>query len=258
MSKIEIDFNTLKYNLYQILNVSPDADDIKIKKSFMKIIKTFHPDKNSELEEDIYYHIILSNQILLNKVSRKKYDDYLFAKVENFSELKESFNKINFDQYFPKKNISNDHFNNKINELNKKHGYTEDISSTTVIDRFNKMKDQRIKIEIEKEEFSNIEEFNKKFNFYKSDGKFKNQIIENKDDSSELSTYIIGENYTRLGDLDKLYVEDSFHNPKYSSLDKAFLLLPNNENATLIKTQDEKIKDYQTQTINLKNQTINL
>jgi DnaJ-class molecular chaperone len=66
MSKIEIDFNSIKYNLYEILNVTKDVDEQKIKKSFMKIIKNFHPDKNSELEEDIYYHIILANQILLN------------------------------------------------------------------------------------------------------------------------------------------------------------------------------------------------
>lgn len=255
MSKIEIDFNTLKYNLYQILNVPSNADDTKIKKSFMKIIKTFHPDKNSELEEDIYYHIILSNQILLNKISRKKYDEYLLDKVENFTELKESFNKINLEQYFPKKNISNECFNNKINELNKKHGYTEDISSIPIMERFNKMKDQRSKIEIEKVEFSNIEDFNKKFNFYKSDGKFKTQIIEVKDGqntSTELSTYTMGENYTKLGDLDKLYVEDSTHNSKYSSLDRAFLLLPNIENDLLIKTPEEKIKEYQNQTVKLK------
>ena len=63
---IEIDFNTLKYNLYEILNVDINDDDKKIKKKFIHVIKNFHPDKNSELEEDIYYHIILANQILLN------------------------------------------------------------------------------------------------------------------------------------------------------------------------------------------------
>jgi DnaJ-class molecular chaperone len=63
MSKIEIDFNNLKYNLYELLNVKQSDDSIKIKKKFMKVIKNFHPDKNSTLEEDIYYHIILANQI---------------------------------------------------------------------------------------------------------------------------------------------------------------------------------------------------
>ena len=63
---MSIDFNTLKYNLYTILNVSNDADNVTIKTKFMKIIKNFHPDKNTELEEEIYYHIILANQVLLN------------------------------------------------------------------------------------------------------------------------------------------------------------------------------------------------
>ena len=48
MSKIEIDFNNLKYNLYELLNIQPDADTTKIKKNFMKVIKNFHPDKNSD------------------------------------------------------------------------------------------------------------------------------------------------------------------------------------------------------------------
>ena len=93
MSKIEIDFNNIKYNLYEILNINEDADESKIKKSFMKIIKTFHPDKNSELEEDIYYHIILANQILLNKESRKKYDSFIDDSADTYGELKDKFNK---------------------------------------------------------------------------------------------------------------------------------------------------------------------
>mgnify|MGYP000055831064 FL=1 len=93
MSKVEIDFNNLKYNLYEILNIPTNSDDVKIKKSFMKIIKNFHPDKNTELEEDIYYHIILANQILLNKESRRKYDDFLVGTAETFHELKNSFKK---------------------------------------------------------------------------------------------------------------------------------------------------------------------
>ena len=88
MSKVEIDFNNLKYNLYEILNIPTNSDDVKIKKNFMKIIKNFHPDKNSELEEEIYYHIILANQILLNKESRKKYDEFSACSAETFHELK--------------------------------------------------------------------------------------------------------------------------------------------------------------------------
>jgi DnaJ-class molecular chaperone len=78
----------------EILNVKSESDESKIRKSFIKLIKTFHPDKNSKLEEDIYYHIILSNQILLNKESRIKYDKFLEAKIDNFNELKGGFSKL--------------------------------------------------------------------------------------------------------------------------------------------------------------------
>ena len=128
MSKIEIDFNSLKYNLYEILNVPRDVDDVKVKKSFMKIIKNFHPDKNSELEEEIYYHIIMSNQVLLNKDSRKKYDEFLAGSADTYTELKNNFNKNikEIEQYFPDKDLSQAQFANKLEELNKKHGYLND------------------------------------------------------------------------------------------------------------------------------------
>jgi curved DNA-binding protein CbpA len=239
MSKIEIDFNNLKYNLYELLNVNNDDDETKIKKKFMRIIKKFHPDKNSELEEDIYYHIILANQILLNKESRKKYDVYLQDKSEIFTELKDSFNKTIKNQPTDKKqNISL--FNNKVKELNEKHGYKENISES-VIDKFDFIKENRT-INIEKENIKNMEEFNTKFNSYKVDGKFKDQIIEYKDTPAELSTYVIGEQYTNLADIDKLYVDDSVQSSKYSSLDRAFTLQPNiKHNNTDIK---EKMQEY--------------
>ena len=146
MSKIEINFDDLKYNLYEILNTPANSDEPKIKKSFMKIIKTFHPDKSSELEENIYYHIILANQILLNKESRKKYDEYLVSKSENHVELKSSFNKAvkNINETVPNKSESTQLFNNKIDMLNKKHGFNEENLNESVLDRFNKIKNRDI------------------------------------------------------------------------------------------------------------------
>lgn len=259
MSKVEIDFNSLKYNLYEVLNVPPDSDDTKIKKSFMKLVKTFHPDKNSEIEEEIFNHIILSNQILLNKETRRKYDDYLFTKALTFSELKDTFNKTsqNLDQFFDNKDTSHNKFNLKIDELNKKHGYSEDIYTESILEKFNKVKGSRNNdINITKENFVNIDEFNNKFSSNKTEGKFKNQIVEYKDSPSELSTYVIGEHYTNLGDIDKLYIEDSVQSSKYSSLDRAFLLQPVN---SIIpnKNTAEKMKEYQSQTEIYKNMKVN-
>ena len=246
MSKIEIDFNNLKYNLYEILNVKEDADDVKIKKSFMKIVKIFHPDKNKELEEDIYNHIILANQILLNKESRKKYDEYLYGKANNFLELKQNFNKSMDDikSNMPKTPDMN-LFNNKIEELNKKHNYNKNIDSENVMDKFKQIKNSRDIIKIQKEDFNTIDEFNSKFTHGKEYGRFKDQLVEYKQ-NYELSSYTINDNYTQLGDIDKLYVEDSVQNSKFSSLDRAFMLQPiikyNND-----KSLDEKMKEYQSQ-----------
>ena len=257
MSKVEIDFNNLKYNLYELLNVRPDADSHKIKKSFIKIIKTFHPDKNSDLEEDIYYHIILANQILYDDNSRRKYDEFINNTAESFKELKTSFNKSikDIEKHLPSKNTSVQEFKSKINELNQKHGYDE-ILSESVMDRFSKIKEKResYQINIEKEKFKNIKEFNDKFNTNKSiGGKFQDQIIEFKGQPQELSSYVVGEQYTSIGDLDKLYVEDSILSSKFSSLDKAFMIQSVSQSDIITKSAKEKMSEYQNQTSNYNN-----
>jgi curved DNA-binding protein CbpA len=255
MSKIEIDFNNLKYNLYELLNVQMSDDSTKIKKNFMKVIKNFHPDKNSDLEEEIYYHIILANQVLLDKTSRKKYDDFINGTAETFKELKTSFSKSikDVEQYFQNKDTSTHTFNSKIEELNKKHGYNNN-QSETVAERFKKIKDKRNDIKIEKEDFKNMRDFNSKYEMNKADGgKFQEQIVEYKGAPQELSTYVIGEQYTSIGDLDKLYVEDSVQSSKFSSLDRAFMLQPALQTTTQNKSTEDKMKEYNNQTNHYKN-----
>ena len=255
MSKIEIDFNTLKYNLYEILNVSPDAEDIKIKKQFMKIIKNFHPDKNSELEEDIYYHIILANQILLNKESRRKYDMYTMDKADTFNELKTSFNKTmkDVEKLFPEKNVSISSYKSKMEELNKKHGYNDNTNNT--MEKFASVKKNR-NITIDYEEIKSTDEFNNKFDSNKiNNSKFKDMIVEYKGAPMELSTYVIGEQYSNLMDIDKLYVEDSIDCPKFSSLDRAFTLQPVMTNEIKL-SNEQRIKEYRDMTESIKNMKI--
>ncbi len=251
MSKIEIDFNSLKYNLYEILNLTRDADDIKIRKSFMKLIKNFHPDKNSDLEEEIYQHIILSNQILLNKDSRKKYDEFLAGRADTFVELKDSFNKNlkEIEQYFPDKDNSHAQFTSKFEELNKKHGYTAESNSLSVMERFEKAKEKRSndEIKIEKEDIRDEKDFNNRFELNKTDGKFRDQIVEFHGAPGELSTYVAGEHYTSLSDMDKLYLEDSIQSNRYSSLDRAFTLHPVVANPDVNKSLEERMKEYQSQ-----------
>ena len=64
---IEINFDTLKYNLYDILGVKSDASKKKIKKAFRTLILKFHPDKNNIDDEDIYNHLTLANEILTDE-----------------------------------------------------------------------------------------------------------------------------------------------------------------------------------------------
>ena len=82
--------------------------------------------------------------------------------------------------------------------------------------------------------------------------KFKDMIVEYKGTPSELSTYVIGENYTNLNDLDKLYIEDSVQSSKFSSLDRAFMLQPQSQSNLTVSTED-KMKAYQNQTDLFKN-----
>jgi curved DNA-binding protein CbpA len=245
-SVIEVDFNTLKYNLYDILQVEPTASDNQIKKTFIKAIRNFHPDKNSELENEIYYHLVLSNQILLNPVTRSKYDAWLLSTAQTFDELKSSFKKTatNIDNYFPKKEVSNGSFKSKMEELNKKHGYDESLNSVSINERFAKVKSSRTPIEIQREDIRGNSDFNEKFNSGKETGKLKDQIIEWKPKSTELATWSGNDFYTNLADLDKLYVEDTVLTNKFSSLDRAFILQPVVKETEENKTMEDRMREY--------------
>ena len=280
---MSIDFNTLKYNLYTILNVSNDADNVTIKKKFMKIIKNFHPDKNTELEEEIYYHIILANQVLLNKEMRKKYDLFLDPHINTFIDLKESFNKMNKDINTTSSNTGSlskksldfsdnlagekvktfspgsiKEFTDKCDLLNKKHNTlldTTKLDTESIMERLERITQERNNIKIIKEDIKDDKDFNNKFNNNKIDGKLKDQIIEY-NPSSDLATYTSQENYTNIDDIDKLYVEDTIQSTKFSSLNRAFLLHPNVLEQDDKKSLDEKIKDYQKQSKLITNKKI--
>ena len=41
-------FQNLKYNLYEIIGVTRDDSEKKIKKNYLKLAKELHPDKNPD------------------------------------------------------------------------------------------------------------------------------------------------------------------------------------------------------------------
>jgi curved DNA-binding protein CbpA len=270
MSKIEIDFNNIKYNLYEILNVNKHDDDIKIKKSFMKVIKNFHPDKNSELEEDIYYHIILANQILLNKESRKKYDEFINDTSDTFCELKNKFNKHDKNKQ-NKQDIGL--FNQQISELNKKHGYDESNNNKNIMSQYSNLKKNRDnQINIPQEKISNNDDFNEKFQNRIKEGVFdkqnfkegvfdkqnfkegvfeeedqNRQIIPSKNENLGLGTWQPNDGLATLNDYSKLYAEDTVSTGSYTSLDMAFKIQKVDQNIKE-KTLAERMEEYKNQT----------
>lgn len=227
---MEINFENLKYNLYELLNVSDSFNINLIKKNYIKLIKKFHPDKNSELEEDIYYHIILAGQILLNNNTKQKYDDYILNKHNNHNELKNNFsNHIN--NIKKKENYIQD-FNNKTNELNDLHGYNNFINNKLISDYDNyKNNRNNNSIIIENKEYKSLNDFNENFKINKlPNGNFHNQIIDYIGYPLEISNYINNNIYTNIEDINKLYVNDSVNTSIFSSLDNAFLLHPELDN----------------------------
>merc|ERR1711903_157615 len=94
---IQVNFDELKYNLYELLNVDMEASCKKIKKAYRKIIMKYHPDKNNTYDDDIYNHLTLANQFLTNDEIRQKYDEWLKTTIytESHSTLKENYNNKN-------------------------------------------------------------------------------------------------------------------------------------------------------------------
>jgi len=221
MTEITINFETLKFNLYEILNVSKDASESKIKKAFRNLILNFHPDKNNDAEEDIYQHIIIANQVLSNKESRKKYDSFLNIVDQTHDDLKKNFNKNNNEPKLSQEEAQKK-FENKINELTKKHG--QDFIETNTKDNYEKMlKARELALEIPKEEIKDVEDFNSKFQNKVLNKNFGDQIIPVTENMG-LSTLNVNDNYTHLDvAFDNLYIDGGgVSTSKYTSLDAAF------------------------------------
>ena len=73
-------------DLYEVLGVTPDADENKIKKSYRKLSLKYHPDKNlnnKEAAEEIFKKISFAYSILSDPKKRSGYDTYGKDFLEN-------------------------------------------------------------------------------------------------------------------------------------------------------------------------------
>jgi curved DNA-binding protein CbpA len=237
---ISIDFNSLKFNLYEILSVSPTTSEHTIKKAFRNLIKNFHPDRNNKAEEEIYYHITTANQVLANSESRKKYDEYLNKSENTFLDLKNNFSKKNVSTV--SKEDSKAHFEQKIQELNKKHQAEAFESSGNILSNYNKMmqdRDSQI-FNIPKETISNVSDFNSKFENKKDNKLFSNDIITVVEDK-QIACYNVNDNYTNLDvAFDNLYLENEpITTNKFSNIEAAFKL----QSVNMTENENVNIKD---------------
>ena len=60
--------------LYEILELKPNASEVEIKKSYLKLVKQYHPDRNkSSGAAEHFQRIQSAYEILINPKSRQEY-----------------------------------------------------------------------------------------------------------------------------------------------------------------------------------------
>jgi len=225
-----IDFNSLEFNLYELLGIPVNSSSRDAKKAFRKIVKRFHPDKISKLEEKIYYNITIANHVLTNENTKIKYDNWLLKSNQSHIALKNKFKKDKADvkQYFPKtKRDAHVGFLRDSDILLKRHGnINEDNRNFNVRYKEKNIQRKKQKKPI-REDYNDMDEFNDTFTKRKKNGIYSDNII--KYDKSSIVPYEKNKRkmgYIELKDFNKLYVEDTVQTDSFTSLDRAFGLQP--------------------------------
>lgn len=97
-------------DLYNILEINPDATENEIKKAYLHLVKLYHPDKN-KLPNAVehFQQIQTAYEILINPITREEYNKMTPTKQLNFMDM---LNKI------IKENIDDFDFNHFINTFN--------------------------------------------------------------------------------------------------------------------------------------------
>jgi curved DNA-binding protein CbpA len=253
MSKplVTINFNELKFNLYEVLGLTNEASENRIKKSFKKLVIELHPDKNPDSNEEIFNHIVIANQVLGNSILRKDYDNYIQEKDIKIlhTDLKKDFDTVikDVEKMFPVKEDATKQFKSKIEELNNKHGVNNNLNSKNVINQYDQLKKMRdSQVNIPQEKISNTNDFNQKFESRKDIGTFNSQIIP-VNPNSTLGTYQPNDALVGIGDYSKLYLEDNVSTGSYTSLNMAFKIQKIDSNISE-KSLKERMEEYKNQT----------
>ena len=97
--------------LYGILGLSPSATEKEIKKSYYKLAKVYHPDKNDGIKTNEFQQINYAYTILINQKTREEYLKLNSSQEDDFIKflMKITMNKIS--------DVDMDELNSKIKEL---------------------------------------------------------------------------------------------------------------------------------------------
>jgi curved DNA-binding protein CbpA len=88
-------------DLYEILEIKPNASEIEIKKAYFRLAKIYHPDKNkSDNASEKFQRIQSAYEILINDKTRQEYQRMNANEKMSFVEILEKIigEKINFDE----------------------------------------------------------------------------------------------------------------------------------------------------------------
>ena len=240
-SIFKCDFSKLKFNLYEIMNLTPECTSRQVKKVYRKLVSKFHPDKNSTVEEDIFNHIVIAYQVLSNPIEKTAYDTFISKSHKtSHKDMKESYDNTEFkskDSY----EVSKKKYDEKVKQLELKHKLKK-VDDVDPLIRIKSLKKVREQVQINYENIINNDDFNSKFNQ-------RRVGYQNSDKDNQLAT--VPKNYAIINSYNDLYVNDSVATDNYSSLDNAFSLNPE------IKYKEEnmsnKMQRYKKESKYLKN-----
>jgi len=85
-------------DLYEILEIKPNASEVEIKKAYLKLVKIYHPDKNKSVDtEGKFQKIQSAYEILINDKTRQEYTKMNQDDKFSFVNILEKIIKDNFD-----------------------------------------------------------------------------------------------------------------------------------------------------------------
>jgi curved DNA-binding protein CbpA len=245
-------FNNLKYNLYELLNVSPSASTEQIKKSYKKIILRFHPDKTkiTPLEEELYYAIVEAHAILTNEKKRYNYNTFLQIKNNtSYTRNNSNFEYQSISHHYvpPTKEEAAKSYDKQVNEMYNRHGAIN-VKEKLSVSYKKKIAELKNLPDIEKEHFRDTDDFNKVFTSRKRDGKYSDKIVKY---TGEIVSYEPNSSLglTSLSERGNLYSSSTVSNGKLTSISLAHTLQPH------FDIEEEEYFDYDTYNSNYQKTT---